>query len=141
MSVFGTLFPETHIHYTPGDIKTKRSIASFCFRVNMHLRVREDSVLSVHFLIQLLSFLRVLLIGSTGDVVVRLFSGEIQHERARLVRYGDSAGPLGPGLPIHLHRHHGALQNPLQCGNEELEQSPSRNSSGRSSLTTSAIVF
>lgn len=84
----------------------------------MHLRVCEDSILSVQFLIQLLSFLHVLLIRSTRDVIIRLFSGEIQHQRVRLVSDGDGAGPLGPGLPVHLHRHHRALQDQLRSGNK-----------------------
>lgn len=79
----------------------------------------KDARLGLHFHIHLVGFSYVLLIRSTGDVIVRLFPREVQHQGMRLVSYGDRAGPLGPRLSVDLHWHHGTLQDQLVSGNKE----------------------
>lgn len=51
------LFTEMYTHYTTGEIKTKLLIENFYFWMNMYLLVCENSIVSFHFLIQLLSIL------------------------------------------------------------------------------------
>lgn len=71
------LFTEMYTHYTTGEIKTKLLIENFYVWMNTYLLVCENSTVSFHFLIQLLSVLDVLLIRSTGDVIIRLLAREI----------------------------------------------------------------
>lgn len=47
-------------------------------------------------------------------IVVRLLGAVVEHERLGLVGDGDSAGALGPRLPVHLHGHRGALEDQLE---------------------------
>lgn len=66
-----------YTHYTTDEMKTKLDDREVLLWRNMHLLICEDSVLSSHFLIHLLSFLRVLWIRSTRDVIICLLSREI----------------------------------------------------------------
>lgn len=52
--------------------------------------------------------------GAVVVVVVRLLGAVVQHEGLGLVGDGDGAGTLGPRLPVHLHRHRGALEEQLE---------------------------
>lgn len=47
-------------------------------------------------------------------VVIRLLCAVVEHESLGLMGDGDGAGALGPRLPVHLHRHLGALKNQLE---------------------------
>lgn len=67
---------------------------------------------NVQVLIQLLPAL-VSLWQAGGIIIICLLPRVVQHQGVGLVGDGDSAGPLRPGLPIHLHRHLGALQDQL----------------------------
>lgn len=62
------------------------------------------------------------LLRQAGGIIVRLLPRVVQHQRVRLVSDGDSAGPLRPGLPVHLHRHLGALQDQLVPNTTQSQQ-------------------
>lgn len=118
---------------TPSAIKTARLTERVRLLLDeLQLLVWEGARRGLHFRFRLVGFLHVLLVRSTGDVVVRLLSREIQHQGVGLVSYGNGAGPLGPRLPVYLHRHHGALQDQLMLGNSQTSVSPNSVQEGAS---------